>query len=115
MSSGPDALNGLIFESKFVKSAELIAIECKTGVSCLCAVGKYDVSSVVKTEEKCWFNTSYQCIFDHHNEVIQPEYCLSFYFLCKTIDVLNHLENLHLESPQFNCCMLSGIPYVQIF
>ena len=51
MSSGSDALNGLIFESKFATPAQLITIECITGMSCSCAVGKYDVSSVVKTEE----------------------------------------------------------------
>ena len=50
-SSGPEALNGLIFESRFVRHVELIVIEYLAGISRLCAAGKYDVSSVVKIEE----------------------------------------------------------------
>ena len=36
---------------------ELIIIEFMAGMLCSCTVGKYEVSSVVKTEEKRLFST----------------------------------------------------------
>ena len=60
MSSGPKALNGLIFESKSAIPAGLIVIDFTAGMLHSFNDGKYEVSSVVKTEEKChqydWHN-----------------------------------------------------------
>ena len=57
MSSGPEALNGLIFESKYATPAGLIVIDSMAGMLYSFNDGKYEVSSVIKTEKKCWFNT----------------------------------------------------------
>ena len=50
MSSGLEALNGLIFESKSATPAMLIIIDSMAGMLCSLNVGKYEVSSVIKTD-----------------------------------------------------------------
>ena len=84
MSSGPEALNGLISKSCFATPAELTVIECMAGMLCSWTVDKYEVSSVVKTEEKCLFKTlalSRLSVYTRPSQWSDPTPMLSFLLL----------------------------------